>query len=374
MTKLYNGLPVYEAKINDENDGIYAISLVDYPAVESNFVCFKSQDKIQKFSIENEEERLITGVVMVADQPIYRIGNSGFEYYITFNKETIKQMAAKMLADGTFKRNDLQHDGQMIGGLELVELYIKDEAKGINPNFVSVPDGSLMATYHVTDDGMWEEVKNGNYLNGFSLEGYFDILESETYNKQIKNNKMKLMEKLFKSLVKFSEIKTDKGILLIQDGEEIAVGTDVYVEVEGEWIEAEAGEYALEDGKVIVVADGKIAEIKDPEAIEEPAVEEPVAEVEIEAAEEEAPAEEVIVEPAPEERDDKQEQIDALKAEIAELKADIEGLRTALAEIVQQPVVEPIVEEFSKVKDQDSPSKLMGKQAKAAKLFSSIKK
>ena len=370
----YNVLPVYEARINDENDGIYAISLVDYPAVEKDFVCFKKEEKMQKFSIDNEEERLITGVVMLADTPLYRIGPSGFEYYITFNKETIKQMAAKMLADGTFKRNDLQHDGQMIGGLELVELYIKDEAKGINPNFVSVPDGSLMATYHVTDDSLWDEVKNGEILNGFSLEGYFDVVENENYNKINKNKTMKIIEKLMKSLVKFYEIKTDKGILLIQDGEEIAVGTDVYVEVEGEWIEAEAGEYALEDGNVIVVADGKIAEIKDPEAIEEPAVEEPVAEVEIEAAEEEAPAEEVIVEPAPEERDDKQEQIDALKAEIAELKADIEGIRTALAEIVQQPVVEPIVEEFSKVKDQDSPSKLMGKQAKAAKLFSSIKK
>lgn len=366
----YNNLPVYEAKIASENDGIIAISLVDYPAVEKDFVCFKKNEKPQKFSIDSEEERIITGVVMLADTPIYRIGPSGYEYYMSFSRETIKQMAAKMLADGTFKRNDLQHDGRMIEGLELLELYIKDEKKGINPNFVDVPDGSLMASYHVTNDALWEEVKNGKFLNGFSLEGYFDFVETENYNKQIKDTKMKLIEKLMKSLVKFSEIATDKGALLIQDGDEIAVGTDVYVESEGEWIEAPAGEYALEDGRVISVADGKIAEIKDPEAIEEPAVDEPEETVE---AEEEIVVEEPVVEPTPEERDDKQEQIDALKAEIADLKADIESLRNAIAEIVQQPVVEPIVEEFSKIKETDVKG-ISGGQKKAAKLFSSLNK
>lgn len=366
----YNNLPVYEAKITSEDDGIIAISLVDYPAVEKDFVCFKKNEKPQKFSIDSEEERVITGVVMVADTLIYRVGPSGYEYYMSFSRETIKQMAAKMLADGTFKRNDLQHDGQMIEGLELLELYIKDEKKGINPNFVDVPDGSLMASYHVTNDALWEEVKNGNFLNGFSLEGYFDFEDTENY-KQIKNTKMKIIEKLMKSLVKFSEIATDKGTLLIQDGDEIAVGTDVYVTDEnGEWIEAPAGDYALEDGRSISVADGKIAEIKDPEAVEEPEVAGPEETVE---AEEEVVVEEPVVEPEPEERDDKQEQIDALKGEIADLKADIESLRNAIAEIVQQPVVEPIVEEFSKIKDADTKG-ISGGQKKAATLFANLKK
>lgn len=364
---MYKGFPVYEAKIKSNTDGVIAISLVEDPAVNSEFVCFKKDDKIQKFSIDNEEERIITGVVMLADSPIYR-RNGDFEYYIVFSRDTIKQMASKMLADGTFSNNDIQHNGRMIAGLELLELYIKDEKKGINPNFLDVPDGSLLASYHVTDDALWDEVKNGNFLNGFSLEGYFDVAETEQkYNKINKNTKMKLIEKFLKNLVKFSEIATDKGTILIQEGDELAVGVDVYVETEeGEWAEAADGEYALEDGRTVVVAEGKVAEIKDPEAIEEPVVDEPAVEEPVEAEDE------VVEEIAPVEdvRDEKQEQIDALKEAVAGLKADIESLRAALAEIVQQPAAEPIVEEFSKAKEADEVKGLTGGQKKAYKLFS----
>lgn len=369
----YNNLPVFEAKISSENDGIIAISLVDYPAVESEFVCFNKEEKPQKFSIDSEEERIITGVVMLADTPIYRVGPSGYEYYITFNRETIKQMAAKMLADGTFKYNDIQHDGEMIEGLELLELYIKDEKKGITPNFVDVPDGSLLASYHVTNDTLWEEVKNGNFLNGFSLEGFFQTVETEMNNNKQTKTKMSIIEKLMKSLVKFSEVATDKGVLLIQDGDEFAVGVNVYVENEGEWIEAPAGEYTLEDGRIAVVENGAVAEIRDnkePEEEEAPAAEEEI----IVAEEEEAPAvEEEVVVPTEDVRDAYQEQIDALKDEIAALKADIEALRGTITEIVQKPAVEPIEEEFSKVKENDTKG-VTGGQKKALKLFSSISK
>ena len=360
----FNDKDLYEAKIDAFDDGIIAISLVEFPAVEKDFVCFNSDKEKMNFSIDSEEERLISGVIMLADSPIYR-RNGDYEYYVTYSKETLKRMASKLLEDGTFKKIDIQHNGEYIKGLELMELYIKDEAKGINPNYVSdVPDGSLMGTFHITDDALWEEVKNGNYLNGFSLEGLFTI-EKMNNNKPKNNTVMNIIEKLMKKLVKFSEISTDKGILLIQDGEEFAVGTEVYIEVEGEWVSAEDGEYKLEDGKVVSILEGKIAEIKDPEEIEEPAEEKPAEEVE--AAEEEIVVEEEPVEPTPEERDDKQEQIDALKAEIAGLREEIEGLKNSLAEIVQQPVVEPIVEEFHKQTEVNT------KGNKAAKLFSHLK-
>lgn len=360
----YNDKDIYQAKIEDFNDGIIAISLVEYPAVEKDFVCFNAEKEPVKFSIENEDERLISGVIMLADTPIYR-RNGDYEYYVQYSRETLKRMASKLLQDGTFKNIDIQHNGEYIKGLELVELFIKDEKKGVNPNYVSeVPDGSLMGTFHISDDALWEEVKNGNMLNGFSLEGLFTI-EKMNNNKVQKNSIMNLIEKFLKKMVKFESIATDKGILLIQEGDEFAVGTEVYVEVEGEWVSAENGEYKLEDDRVVVVEEGKIAEIKEPE-VEEPVVEEE-PEVVVEA-EEEAPVEEVVVEPQPEERDDKQEQIDALKAEIAEMKAEIEGLKNSIAEIVQKPIVEPIVEEFENVKNNVS------KGNKAAQLLSNLNK
>lgn len=364
----FNDKDIYEAKIEDFSDGIIAISLVEYPAVEKDFVCFNSVKEPVKFSIEDEDERLISGVIMLADSPIYR-RNGDYEYYVQYSRETLKKMASKLLQDGSFKNIDIQHNGEYINGLELVELYIKDEKKGINPNYVSdIPDGSLMGTFHITDDALWDEVKNGNMLNGFSLEGLFTI-EKMNNNKIKKNTTMSLIEKFLKKMVKFESIATDKGILLIQDGDEFAVGTDVYVEVEGEWVSAENGEYKLEDDRVVVVEEGKIAEIKEPE-VEEPVVEEPEVVVE---AEEESPVEEVVVEPQPEERDEKQEQIDALKAEIAELKSEIEALKAELAKIVVEPIVPPVTEEFERI-NEVNPKGLDKKTQKAINLLSSLKK
>jgi len=352
---LYNGLDIYQAKIENETDGIVAISLVEYPAVESDFVCF-STNKIQKYSIENEDEHLISGVIMLADTPIYR-RDGDYKYYITYSKETIKLMASKMLADGTFKNIDIQHNGEFISGVELVELYIKDESKGINPSFVSdVPDGSLMGTFHISNDDLWNEVKNGNFLNGFSLEGFFQVQKMNNNKKT--HNVMNLIEKFMKKLMKFDEVSTDKGVLLTIEGEELAIGVEVYVAVEDGWEPAADGEYKA-DGKTIIVADGKVTDIKEDE-VEEPVVEEPV---EVEAEEEV-----VVEEPVVDERDDKQEQIDALKAEIDALKGEIEGLKNSIAEIVQKPIVEPIVEEFEKVKETNI------KGNKAAKLFANLNK
>lgn len=359
----FNDKDIYEAKIDDFNDGIIAISLVEFPAVEKDFVCFNADKEPIRFSIDNEEERLISGVIMLADSPIYR-RNGDYEYYVTYNRETLKKMASKLLQDGTFKNIDIQHNGEFIKGLELMELYIKDEKKGLNPNYVSdVPDGSLMGTFHITDDALWNEVKNGNYLNGFSLEGLFTI-EKMNNNKVNKNTSMNILNKFMKRLVKFAEIATDKGVLLIAEGDEFAIGTEVYVEIEGEWVAAEDGEYRLDDDRVVVIAEGKIAEIREKE-VEEPDAEE---EVIIEAEEEEAPAVEEIVEPTPEERDAYQEQIDALKNEVAELRAAIDELKAELAKIVVEPTVPPITEEFERVKEPEVKSK-----NKAAKLLSHLK-
>lgn len=368
--KLYNDLPLYEAKMNEEDTGVYCVSFVSNPATEIGWVTFADEKQIQKFAIEDSKEHIVSGIIMVANTPIYRIDGNGFPYYIVYSKETLKYMAEKMIKDGFTSSVNIQHqDGSNVDGVNLMEIYVIDKEKGICPSYFSeVPDGSLVGTYKVRNDEVWEMIEGGEVLS-FSLEGIFDIEPVLDNNKVKKNSTMSLIEKFMKKLVKFSEISTDKGILLIQDGEEFAVGTEVYIEVEGEWVAAEDGEYKLEDGKVVSILEGKIAEIKDPEEIEEPAEEKPAEEVEA-AEEEEIVVEEEPVEPTPEERDDKQEQIDALKAEIAGLREEIEGLKNSLAEIVQQPIVEPVTEEFEQVKNESENQ--YGKN-KAAKLFSHLK-
>lgn len=175
-------IPIYQAIIEDELTGMFTISLVDKPAVESNFLCFKKDHKIVNFRVENEEKRLISGVIMRADFPIYRINEYGEEYYITFSRETIAKMAEKWLSDGLQSNVNLQHNpNNYVNDVLLKEVYFKDSEKGINPKgFEGIEEGSLFATYHILNEDVWKSIKNGEF-NGFSLEGIFnfDITPSE---------------------------------------------------------------------------------------------------------------------------------------------------------------------------------------------------
>ena len=169
-----NILPIYDAVIATVDDGIYTISLVDEPAVESNFLYF-NKERQYNFKVENDEQRLVTGCVLRADYPILRDG-----YYIRFSKDTIKLMAEKMLADNTQNNINLQHNhNQYVEDVYLRELFIKDVEKGINPKgFEDVEDGSLFATYKVFNDDVWQSVKEGEF-KGFSVEILVHHMEVE---------------------------------------------------------------------------------------------------------------------------------------------------------------------------------------------------
>jgi hypothetical protein len=88
-------------------------------------------------------------------------------------------MAEKMLVDGHATTVDLQHDGNLVDGVHLQELFIKDSAKGIAPQgFEDVEEGSLFGVYKVHNDEVWDMVKRGECM-GFSLEGYFHVSRAD---------------------------------------------------------------------------------------------------------------------------------------------------------------------------------------------------
>ena len=157
-------LPVYEANINDLDTGICALSLVDRPATEAMLLCFDEDKKLVQFSIENPEKRILTGLIMCADRPIYRRDASGYEYYVVFKKEVLEAMSERMLLFGTQNIFNFQHDAQQpIYGMKCREVYFKDVERGINPKgFEDVEDGSMFGTFHVTDDEVWERLRTGH--------------------------------------------------------------------------------------------------------------------------------------------------------------------------------------------------------------------
>lgn len=167
-------LPIYNVFIDDYKTGIDRISLVQLPAIKSNFLAF-AKDKKQMLFNTNEEQQMITGVLMRADYPIYRNDAQLGEYYIQFSKETIKIMAEKLLLDNHQNWVNIEHtENSDIQGVDMVELYIKDISKGINPvGFDEISDGSLFVTFKVRNPLVWEYIKNGNF-KGFSIEGMFN--------------------------------------------------------------------------------------------------------------------------------------------------------------------------------------------------------
>lgn len=198
-------LPIFDATIANVDCGVFCVSLVSSPATEVEWVVFDEDKPLVKFAVENKVERIVSGVIMLADTPIYRRTQSGFEYYTRFSKETLKLMAEKMIFDGVGSNVNIQHqNGSNVDGVNLVELFILDREKGIAPTYFSeVPNGSLIGSYKVHNDTVWAMIEAGEVLS-FSLEGLFNMVEtSEEFNKQIEEDKDLLeIEELCKKITK----------------------------------------------------------------------------------------------------------------------------------------------------------------------------
>ena len=287
MIVTIGGIPVYNAIISDAETGMFKISLVDDPAVMSNFQAFDKQNIPQMYAIQDEEKRLVRGVVMRADFPIYRRDDKMGEYYIIYKADQIRIMAEKYLAESRQNDVNVMHKKDSdVDGVQMVQYFIKGDGVSVE-GFDECADGSLFAEFHIINDDIWDDIKAGTY-KGFSLEGIFDM-QPETdadeiqnivdkldgaFRKLFKNNNNKIMSKLkklkaalAKAFAALGNVTTDKGILAWDGDEDLKAGYKIYVEdAEGNRTPAEDGDYRTEDGKTIVVVGGQVAEIKDPEA------------------------------------------------------------------------------------------------------------
>lgn len=295
----FNGLPLYRATLASTGDGVIRVSLVDDPAVCSNFDVFRkeAQDPAKApalYAVQDEERRLVRGVVLRADFPIFRRDNADDPgYYVTFGAPVIREAAERYLADGHANDVNLQHeDGTDVEGVQMVQLFIKDSAAGIAPEgFDAVADGSLFAEYHVTNDDVWAEIKAGTF-RGFSVEifytlipagdamsaaapaGMLDRLFSKIQDTMSFERFKARLAALLAEPETFGSVTTDKGVLHWDGDEDLKAGDRVEVEdADGNRSDAPDGDYTTGDGKVIVVVEGAVSEIKDPAAEVAPAEE-----------------------------------------------------------------------------------------------------
>ena len=285
MIVTIGGIPVYDAIISDEETGMFRISLVDDPAVMSNFQAFDAHKKPMMYAIQDEEKRLVRGCIMRSDFPIYRRDEKMGEYYVIYKAEEIRKMAEKYLLEGRQNDVNLMHqEGSDVDGVQMVQYFIKGDGIQVD-GFDDCADGSLFGEFHVVNDDIWAEIKAGTY-KGFSLEGVFDLVPEQNkdeiqeivdlldgaFKRIFKPNTFmsklsKFKAALAKMLQEFGNVTTDKGVISWDGDEDLKAGDSVYVEdSEGNRTPAPDGDYKTDDNKVIVVVEGKVSEIKDAEA------------------------------------------------------------------------------------------------------------
>lgn len=181
-------LPVYELKIStdiNDNAEVDFVALVDKPAIERNFLAFKDEfidpSKVIGFSIQSEDQHIISGPLMIPNKLMYRNNKKFGEHYVTFSKETVKDIAIKYAKKGYQSNVNLMHnDNSIVPGITLFESFITDKERGIAPikGFEDCEDGTWFGSFYVENKNVWQDVKDGKY-KGFSVEGLFDYEPTE---------------------------------------------------------------------------------------------------------------------------------------------------------------------------------------------------
>lgn len=193
---------IVELVIEKDLDGIDAVSLVDSPAIEENFIALNKEYKIE-FAEVDSDKRILMGAALIPNKQIYR-KNGKDEFYVFFSEATVKQASELFLKNGNQSNATLEHKAKF-DGATVVESWIIDnpEMDKSKQYGFSLPKGTWMISMKIEDENVWKQVKDGKY-KGFSIEGYFadklemsgDInLESYSdYGDDVKSNAQKGIE------------------------------------------------------------------------------------------------------------------------------------------------------------------------------------
>lgn len=314
----------YKVGIDSET---YAISMVESPAIESDFVALSKEEEKRVF-LESEERHMVYGAALIPDKDIYR-NNGEQEFYISFTKESIEKMSQDFMKNYRQNEVTLDHD-EMANDITITESWLvedpyKDKANALG---INVPKGSWMIGMKVNQIDVWDRVKSGE-LKGFSVESMIsleDFSKQNTNNMNIETNDMfwdklkNILKDTFSKKVEeptIDELAANSGFTNVEDYQK-----------EVEAVKAELEEQNAEEPAVEPTVKPTVEE---PKPAEEPKVDEPVVE-------------EPKVEEKPKEDNTKhlEELIGSLKEEINALKEMNSGLNDKVKELSKEPSAKPV--------------------------------
>ena len=165
---------IVELVIDEEalHSGIEAISIVDRPAIEENFIALSKEHKVELAEVD-AEKRILMGAALIPNKNIYR-QNEDEEYYIYFSEDTVRKAAELFLMRGNQNQSTLEHEAEL-HGLSVVESWIiEDETHDKSRKYdMDLPVGTWMVSMKVNNDDVWNNYVKTGKVKGFSIEGYF---------------------------------------------------------------------------------------------------------------------------------------------------------------------------------------------------------
>jgi hypothetical protein len=147
------------------------------------------------FAVQDEDQKIVSGPLMIADLPMYRRDEEG-EYYVMFSREQIKKIVQRFFKKGYQAKVNIEHK-KPAEGVYMFESYIIDRERGVNPpkGFKDVADGSWFGSFKVENDDLWKKVKDGTF-KGFSVEGLFKYEKTG----EVMSKEEEIMSQIFKIL------------------------------------------------------------------------------------------------------------------------------------------------------------------------------
>jgi len=297
---------------------VYAISVVEYPAIESDFIALE-KEKRKPVYFESDEKRMLYGAVLIPDLPIYRYDEiNDFEFEIVFSKQAIEQLSQRYMRQLNATNWTTDHERQAVG-LFTSESWIKsdmDNDKSIALGLDStLPVGTWFVGCKVDNDETWQRVKRGDF-SGFSVESFVSLDEmnfaSTKPKEETKNNEeMTEINETFWERLKnvFTEVlNSDKQEEVV---EQPAVEEKLEEDVKQDEPEATVTE-ADGEGVAETVSEGE------PEHVEEAEPDETAEDIEA------------------------KQNLEAMEAKIADLEDKVAKLQKENEKLSAQPSVKPI--------------------------------
>jgi hypothetical protein len=178
-------LKTVELIIDEETirDGIDAISLVEYPAIEEDFIALNRHQI--NFKALDEEKKIVVGLALVPDKKILRMGKDGL-YNIQFSKDTVR-VASELYLKRLHNNNATLEHKEKTDGVSVIESWIVEDVKMDKSNLYGLNsvEGAWCVKMKIDNESVWKDIKLGKYL-GFSIEGYFSEKDSENqYDKAL---------------------------------------------------------------------------------------------------------------------------------------------------------------------------------------------